>query len=125
MITTRRKASSSIRQSRSNQVKTDVTLREYQYPSDAEVDESRQDYQSHISLDSVADLENIVYMYLTELGKTPKLYATDEKMVGCQIQQGAYLSHLEQELNAKNDHLPASNEVLSCLVARFGKLGKV
>ncbi len=125
MITTRRKASSSIRQSRSNQVKTDVTLREYQYPSDAEVDESRQDYQSHISLDSVADLDNIVYMYLTELGKTPKLYAADEKVLGCQIQQGAYLSHLEQELNAKNDHLPASNEVLSCLVERFGKLGKV
>jgi RNA polymerase primary sigma factor len=125
MTTTRRIGSKTTSREQMIPTQVDLKIGEYQYLMDTDVDESRQEPQSHISLDSTADMDNIVYMYLSEVGRTPKLFAANEKVLGSQIQQGEYLSLVEQELNAKNDCLPRANETLARLVEQFSELGKI
>ena len=74
---------------------------------------------------SVSDMDNLVYIYLSEMGQTPKLNAADEKVLGSLIEQGKYLSQIEQELNAKYDKFPKATEVLLALTESFIKTGIV
>ena len=66
--------------------------------SEPRVEESWPETESNISLNGVADMDNLVYLYLSEMGQTPKLNAAEEKDLGSRIEQGKYLEKLEQEL---------------------------
>ena len=113
-----------------NTVKSDmrsVTREKLLYPSPAAGDweENWHDNDSQTYANSVSDTDNLVYIYLSEMGQTPKLNAADEKVLGSLIEQGKYLSQIEQELNAKYDKFPKATEVLLALIESFIKTGTV
>jgi len=73
----------------------------------------------------VADMDNLVYLYLSEMGKTPKLNAAEEKDLGSLIEQGKYLTTIEQEMKNRLGRAPASSELLEELIKRFVEYGIV
>jgi RNA polymerase sigma factor (sigma-70 family) len=86
---------------------------------EADLTENWQDGESHSSPNSVADMDNLVYLYLSEMGQTPKLTASQEK------EQGKYLALLEKELYAKLDSLPLASDILMEVMQRFGESATV
>jgi RNA polymerase sigma factor (sigma-70 family) len=68
---------------------------------------------------TIGDTENLVYLYLSEMGQTPKLNAAEEKQLGSRIEREKYLSQLAAELTLKGNSPPSSVEILSALVDRF------
>jgi len=96
-----------------------------QNPVEAEIDESWQAGESHNAPTGVADMDNLVYLYLSEMGQTPKLNAAEEKKLGSRIEQGKYLSQLENDVVTKNENTPAGSEILSELIGRFVGAGKI
>jgi RNA polymerase primary sigma factor len=93
------------------------------YPGETHVEESWPEGESKISLTGVADMDNLVYLYLSEMGQTPKLNAAGEKDLGSRIEQGRYLEKLEQELKAESDHMVISSVLMRELFNRFGEFG--
>jgi RNA polymerase primary sigma factor len=68
---------------------------------------------------SVADMDNLVYLYLSEMGKTPKLNALEEKVLGSRIEQGKYLARIEQELHERLESQPLAEDIFIELIGRF------
>jgi len=64
-------------------------------------------------------LNNSVALYLAESGQTPLLDAEQEKRLGREIEQGEYLSRLEQEWAAEYGNRPSATDILFALVERF------
>lgn len=64
-------------------------------------DENWQEPETRNAPSSVADMDNLVYLYLSEMGQTPKINAARERELGSQIEQGRYLEQLEKEIKAK------------------------
>jgi RNA polymerase primary sigma factor len=97
------------------------------YPNtgDAELEENWQSGDSHNAPTSVADMDNLVYLYLSEMGQTPKLNAAEEKRLGSSIEQGKYLDQIEQALLSRYDSLPLGSEVLFELIERFCQVGRI
>ena len=73
-----------------------------------ETDDNWQEAGTHNSPSTVAGMDNLVYLYLSEMGQTPKLNAVEEKVLGSQIEQGKYLAQVEQELKDRNDEIPSA-----------------
>jgi len=71
------------------------------------------------------ETENLVYLYLTEMGQTPKLNAAEEKNLGSLIEKGRYLGQVEQELVSKNDSNPMAYEILLEIANRYARSAKV
>ena len=92
---------------------------------ESDLTENWQDGESHSSPNSVADMDNLVYLYLSEMGQTPKLTASQEKELGSRIEQGKYLALLEKELNEKLDSLPLPSDILMEVTQRFGQSATV
>jgi RNA polymerase primary sigma factor len=97
----------------------------YSNSADIETEETWQGGDSHGSLNGVADMDNLVYLYLSEMGQTPKLNAAEEKVLGSHIEQGKFLEKVEQFLNARDESLPMASEVMLELVERFSRNDKV
>jgi RNA polymerase sigma factor (sigma-70 family) len=102
-----------------------ILLTSYPNPAEASSEYNWQGNESHNSPNSVADTDNLVYLYLSEMGQTPKLNSAEERVLGSQIEQGKYLARLEQELGAKYDSLPLYSEILAELAERFSSAGKL
>jgi hypothetical protein len=93
------------------------------YPNSIEQD---MDYNwsesvSHNAPSSVADMDNLVYLYLSEMGQTAKLNAREEKILGSRIEQGKYLDNLEQDINLRNGRQPLASEIFLELLTELGK----
>jgi RNA polymerase primary sigma factor len=84
-------------------------------------DDTWQENTSRCSPSGVADMDNLVYLYLSEMGQTPKLTAADEKILGSQIEQAKHFSNLETELNNIKGQLPKASEMMLALVERFSQ----
>jgi RNA polymerase primary sigma factor len=97
----------------------------YPLSIEPEVEETWHESENRNSPSSVADMDNLVYLYLSEMGQTPKLNAQEEKKLGSRIEQGKYLTQLEQEINVKQDRLPLAAEVLIELLDNFSRDGQV
>jgi RNA polymerase primary sigma factor len=93
----------------------------YSNQTENETEDIWQERDYHGSLNSTADMENPVYLYLSEMGQTPKLNALEEKILGSQVEQGKFLNQVWQEIHARNDRIPLASEVLIDLVERFGR----
>jgi RNA polymerase sigma factor (sigma-70 family) len=94
-------------------------------PVESDLTENWQESESHSSPSGVADMDNLVYLYLSEMGQTPKLTASEEKDLGSKIEQGKYLARVEQELSERLDSLPLSSDILLEVVNRFNDSAKV
>jgi RNA polymerase primary sigma factor len=90
-----------------------------------ELEETWQAGETSNAPTGVADMDNLVYLYLSEMGQTPKLNAAEEKTLGSQIEQGNYISQLEANFAAKNEKALQASEMLAELLADFLKTGKV
>ncbi len=90
-----------------------------------ELEETWQGGETSNAPTGVADMDNLVYLYLSEMGQTPKLNAAEEKKLGSQIEQGSYLNQLEVELSARSENAPQGNEIQFELLEGFLKTGKV
>jgi RNA polymerase sigma factor (sigma-70 family) len=64
-------------------------------------------------------------IYLAECAQTDLLNAQEERLLGCQIEDGKYLSKLEEEWNAKHGVQPSAADILLVLVKRFSKVGQL
>jgi RNA polymerase primary sigma factor len=97
------------------------------YPNPAGLD-SFDNYavsESHVEPSGIADMDNLVYIYLSEMGQTPKLNADDEKALGSKIERAEYLSKLEGEALVEDFNTPYSITVFLKLINRFGKTSKL
>jgi RNA polymerase sigma factor (sigma-70 family) len=74
---------------------------------------------------SVGDIDNLVYLYLSEMGQTAKLNAADEKRLGSQIEQEKYLVEVTSDLNPGNTHQPLASDILLSLLERFSQSPKL
>ena len=81
--------------------------------------------ESHVEPNGIADMDNLVYIYLSEMGQTPKLSADDEKALGSRIEQGEYLSKLESEAMVEDFFTPSAYNVFLKLTDQFSQTGKL
>jgi len=96
------------------------------YPNPVDVEEDGLiEGETQVSTNGVADMSNLVYLYLTEMGQTPKLNFAEEKRLSSQVEQGQYLTRVEQELSAKDDNTPSAADILIELATRFGNAGRL
>jgi len=63
-------------------------------------------------------------IYLAECAQTNLLNAQEERLLGCQIEDGKYLSQLEEEWSAEHGVQPSAVNTLLALVERFFKVGQ-
>jgi RNA polymerase primary sigma factor len=105
--------------SNSKIVKTSLPEGPAKTPSKPFADEKWIDNDNHNSPSSVADMDNLVYLYLSEMGKTPKLNAVEEKVLGSRIEQGRYLEEIEQDLINRSIYLTKASDIILELVNRL------
>ncbi|MGB5925623.1 MAG: sigma-70 family RNA polymerase sigma factor [Dehalococcoidia bacterium] len=65
--------------------------------------------------------EDLLNLYLDEVGQTPLLNAEEERVLGSQIEEGKHLSRLEQDWLAGHDGQPSAIDLLLVLVERFSR----
>jgi RNA polymerase primary sigma factor len=65
--------------------------------------------------------EDSLNLYLAEVGQTPLLNAEEEKLLGSQIEEGKYLSRLEEDWLAKHGAQPSAIDLLLALMERFSR----
>jgi hypothetical protein len=87
----------------------------------ADLNTNKQENEPHNGPTCVADMDNLVYLYLSEMGKTTKINATEEKQLGSRIEQGRFLSRLEEELKVKLESNPLPSDIMLELLERFQK----
>jgi RNA polymerase primary sigma factor len=92
---------------------------------EVELAENWTETESQHSPTTVGDTDNLVYLYLSEMGQTPKLNAVEEKQLGSRIEQEKYLAQLETELTAEDEIRPMAHEILITLAERFNNNGKL
>ena len=88
-------------------------------PNEIHLEESWPETESNISLNGVAYMDNLVYLYLSEMGQTPKLNAAEEKELGSRIEQGRYLEKLENDLKNETGLKVISSILTRELLTRF------
>jgi RNA polymerase primary sigma factor len=125
MTTKTRIANSANYKSREVSAPDAVVYSTYLTPVSPDIEEKWQEGESQNSPNGIADMDNLVYLYLSEMGQTPKLTGAEEKELGSRIEQGKYLDQIEQELNAKYDSLPLAAEVMLELLERFSSCAKL
>jgi len=81
-------------------------------PAENFSEETWQEGETRNAPTSVADMDNLVYLYLSEMGQTSKINAAKEKELGSQIEQGKYLEKLEKELRARLDSAPLASDIM-------------
>jgi RNA polymerase primary sigma factor len=108
-----------------NSYKESISFPGYPNPVGTEPDENWVDTESRVSPNGVADMDNLVYIYFSEMGQTPKLNAAEEKTIGSKIEQGEYLSKLESETITPDSNTRTAAETLLTLAERFGRSGKL
>jgi RNA polymerase primary sigma factor len=64
--------------------------------------------------------EDLLSLYLDEVGQTPLLNAEEEKMLGSQIEEGKHLVRLEEEWITEHGAQPSAIDLLLALMERFG-----
>ena len=90
---------------------------------EARIEESWPESESNIALNGVADTDNLVYIYLSEMGQTSKLNAAQEKNLASRIEQGKYLKEMEQAFKNKTTINCTSSFLMGELLLRFCKYG--
>jgi RNA polymerase primary sigma factor len=95
------------------------------FSNDTHLEESWPETESNISLNGVAYMDNLVYLYLSEMGQTPKLNAAEEKDLGSRIEQGRYLSALENELKTDTNQKVISPVLMREILLRFSRHGDI
>jgi RNA polymerase primary sigma factor len=68
---------------------------------------------------------NSLDIYLAECAQTDLLNAKEERLLGCQIEDGNYLSQLEEAWSAEHGVRPSAADILPALVERFAELGRL
>ena len=81
-------------------------------PAENFTEEVWQEGETRNAPTSVADLDNLVYLYLSEMGQTSKINAAKEKELGSQIEQGKFLEKLEKDLRFRLDSAPLASDIL-------------
>jgi RNA polymerase primary sigma factor len=77
--------------------------------------------ENHNGPTSVADMDNLVYLYLSEMGQTPKINAAREKELGSLIEKGRFLDVLESQLKSKLEGAVRPSDIMLELLERFKK----
>jgi RNA polymerase primary sigma factor len=89
-----------------------VSLPSYSPATENYAEESWQEGETRNAPNSVADMDNLVYLYLSEMGQTSKINGAKEKELSSQIEQAKYLEKLEKELRVKLDSTPLGSDIL-------------
>jgi RNA polymerase primary sigma factor len=74
--------------------------------------------------DLLRDIDSID-VYLAECAKTALLDAQEERLLGYQIEEGKYLSQLEEEWKAKYGVKPSTTDIVLAVVRRLSRAGKL
>jgi RNA polymerase primary sigma factor len=65
--------------------------------------------------------EDLLNLYLDEVGQTPLLNAEEEKVLGSQIEEGKHLVRLEEDWVAEHGAQPSAIDLLLALMERFSR----
>jgi RNA polymerase primary sigma factor len=87
----------------------------------SELDENWHESENHNGPTSVADMDNLVYLYLSEMGQTPKINAAREKELGSLIEKGRFLEVLESQLKSRLEGSVRPSDIMLELTERFKK----
>ena len=68
---------------------------------------------------------DLINYYLAKCRETPLLDADEEKVLGSYIEEGRYLTKLEQKWNSAHGYPPQGTDILWVLLNRFRKLKKI
>ncbi|MEJ2738364.1 MAG: sigma-70 family RNA polymerase sigma factor [Dehalococcoidia bacterium] len=68
---------------------------------------------------------DLINYYLAKCRETPLLNADEEKVLGSYIEEGRYLTKLEQKWNSAHGYQPQGTDILWVLLNRFRKLEKI
>jgi RNA polymerase primary sigma factor len=91
------------------------------FAASADLEENWHETETRNGPTSVADMDNLVYLYLSEMGQTPKINAAKEKELGSRIEQGRFLASLEGKLKVKLESIPLPSDIMLELLERFQK----
>ena len=119
MVTKTRTAKSNNEKSRQTIEKDVLVIPPFAAAS--ELEENWHEPETRNGPTSVADMDNLVYLYLSEMGQTPKINAAKEKELGSRIEQGRFLSSLEGQLKVKLESIPLASDIMLELLERFQK----
>jgi hypothetical protein len=112
---------------------------EYIFPEDEDTDSFEdEDYEVEEIVDSLDLMRSdfalkdeakfdgdLINYYLAKCRETPLLNANEEKVLGGYIEEGRYLSRLEQKWITKNGTKPDGLEIVRILLTRFQKQKKL
>jgi RNA polymerase primary sigma factor len=90
------------------------------YAGEIETEEHWLDSENQHVLKESIDTDNVVYLYLSEVGNNAQVNAREEKRLGSLIEQGQYLSDVEQDISSNNEAHPSATEILLALAERIG-----
>jgi RNA polymerase primary sigma factor len=119
MVTKIRTAKSNIEKPHRTVVKNVLSIPPF--TAAPELDENWHESETRNGPTSVADMDNLVYLYLSEMGQTPKINAAKEKELGSRIEQGRFLYALEAELKLKLESSPLPSDIMLALLERLHK----
>lgn len=88
-------------------------------------DENWLESETFHSSPTVGDTDNLVYLYLSEMGQTPKLSAAEEKKLGSLIEQEKFLTGIEHGLFEKYEERPPASDVMFTLINTFSENEKL
>jgi RNA polymerase primary sigma factor len=98
-------------------------------PKPAETEKEAEDFSAEgiegNGPSSIGDMDNLVYVYLSDMGQISRLNKDDEQEIGKKKELGEYLSQLTADLVVKNDRSPSPAEILHHLIERFFSVGHV
>jgi len=93
------------------------------YAGETRGEEGCPEGESNIALNGVADMDNLVYIYLSEMGQTSKINAAQEKDLASRIEQNKYLELLKQALKKESAVNCTSSALMKELLLRFSGYG--
>jgi RNA polymerase sigma factor (sigma-70 family) len=81
---------------------------------------------SYVDSKDDAEVESdSISLYLSDCRQTPLLNVKEERLLGSQMEEGKYISKLEQKLTKKYGDRPAGFEILLLLLERFNKTSSI
>jgi RNA polymerase primary sigma factor len=119
MVTKIRTAKSSIEKTHKTVIQDVLSIPPF--AASIESDDNWHESETRNGPTSVADMDNLVYLYLSEMGQTPKINGAKEKELGSRIEQGRFLTRLEGQLKVRLESTPLSSDIMLELLERFQK----
>jgi len=119
MTTVTRQESRSKLNARKESIRKRTASAEKSSTADSDLELQWNDTEVNNAPSTVADMDNLVYLYLSEMGQYSKLSGKEEKKLGSIIEKGKYLEELEDKYTPGYQDNLFYSELVSILLTDF------